>query len=324
MLQKNPSLQCAVCGTQFGGTIQFHIYCCESCGKQHIICPTCAAAIPPCPSCKGHLLPNDIYIEKYGITDIYGNHFPINAPLLHAIPNLFSVVGKITTFYNELAPTHRYASYDFCYIYFQAHKGHLATDMEKSCYCLWSYLGSWGMLRGSSQLLQHSPASLKPLIQYFDSIADSPIWTIDVPQYMQDNNRQIILDVYNEIQKIMKTQVFQNQGGVSVTLVTKIMLGVFGVVPALDTYFKQTFNNLIPLSDGKPIKFSSTLGNEQLYAIYIFYRIFKVTLDAIKIYNTNFDETKSNIPYKIAKLIDMFGFMYSLPSNAEKDTVNPD
>ena len=67
MLQKNPSLQCTVCGTQFGGLTQFNIYCCKSCGRQHIICPTCATAIPPCPSCNGCLLPNDIYIEKYGI-----------------------------------------------------------------------------------------------------------------------------------------------------------------------------------------------------------------------------------------------------------------
>ena len=324
MLQKNPSLQCTVCGTQFGGLTQFNIYCCKSCGRQHIICPTCATAIPPCPSCNGCLLPNDIYIEKYGITDIDGNKYSVKGKLLHAIANQSKVVAKIPTFYQNLPETHRYASYDFCYTYFQTHKGHLATDMEKSCYCLWSYLGSWGMLRGSSQLLQCSPAALIPLIQYFDRIADSPIWTIDVPQYMQGNNRQIILDVYNKIYKIIKAQVFHNQGGVSVTLVTKIMLGVFGVVPAFDTYFKQTFHNLISLSNGKPIPFSSTVGDNQLYAIYIFYLIFKPVLDTIKIYNTNIEGKQNEIPYKIAKLIDMFGFMYSLQSNADKDAVNPD
>lgn len=68
---------CALCHTDFEGIAQFNVYCCESCGTQHVICPTCMSTAPTCPSCNGHLLTNDDYIEKYGITDIYGNHIEV-------------------------------------------------------------------------------------------------------------------------------------------------------------------------------------------------------------------------------------------------------
>ncbi|OOR92777.1 hypothetical protein B0181_01185 [Moraxella caviae] len=47
---------------------------------------------------------------------------------------------------------HRYLSFDFCYHYFY-NINTSTQDREKSCYVLWSYLASWGMLRGSSFLL---------------------------------------------------------------------------------------------------------------------------------------------------------------------------
>ena len=70
---------------------------------------------------------------------------------------------------DELIPYHlvnlRDASYDFCFLYFQTHRGILGgKNLECSCMHLWSYLASWGMLRGSSELLQRSPAALKNLI----------------------------------------------------------------------------------------------------------------------------------------------------------------
>ena len=46
----------------------------------------------------------------------------------------------------------RYASFDFCYNYFFTFKGQLSADLEKSCFVLWGYLASWGMLRGSSEV----------------------------------------------------------------------------------------------------------------------------------------------------------------------------
>ena len=75
----------------------------------------------------------------------------------------------VSIFIEKVGVEHRYASFDFCYSYFyQVHVLNESKneDKEKSCMVLWSYLASWGMLRGSSKLLQKSPAYLLPLINH--------------------------------------------------------------------------------------------------------------------------------------------------------------
>jgi hypothetical protein len=90
---------------------------------------------------------------------------------------------------------HRYTSFDYCYNYFASHKGQaLLDDMEKSSLVLGFYLASWGMLRGSSFLLDKSVMHYKDTIRYISSCYKS-IWNIDVDDY-SDENIDLILDVY--------------------------------------------------------------------------------------------------------------------------------
>ena len=97
---------------------------------------------------------------------------------------------------------HRFATYDFCHSYFvKNRKELLPLRMEESCIRLWSFLGSWGMLRGSSQLIkENSPASLKPVIE---CIANTPeeIWNIDVEQY--EEKQQDLIKLYKSIEKAL-------------------------------------------------------------------------------------------------------------------------
>lgn len=201
----------------------------------------------------------------------------------------------------------RYASYDYCYLYFQKNKGNLGgSNMENSCMYLWSYLASWGMLRGSSALLQCSPSVLKELIKYFDSISNSIVWTVDVGFYIPENNVEII-SVYKNISNILKEQIAKSLGKkkdnvkVSVTLVTKIMLGVFGCVPAFDQYFYHTFHNMYG-GFGK-------LGNTELDLLQRFYVKYKSEIDSFQIPVLDFAGNNTNLLYKKAKLIDMYGFI---------------
>ena len=164
---------------------------------------------------------------------------------------------------------------------------------------LWSYLASWGMLRGSSALLQCSPASLKPLIEYFDSLykSASHIWDIDVDTYNVGANKKNLLDTYKDIENILSKILSKKP---TVTLVTKIMLVVFGNVPAFDTYFKKSFSKIYGVF--------SSFGIKELDAIHDFYSNFKILLDSIKINVIDFNGKPTNIIYKKAKLIDMYGF----------------
>ena len=64
-------------------------------------------------------------------------------------------------------PCHRNLSFDYCYSYFYNNRCHFTEKLQESCSQLWSYLASWGMLRGSSKLLQNNFACFIPLIEHF-------------------------------------------------------------------------------------------------------------------------------------------------------------
>lgn len=195
----------------------------------------------------------------------------------------------------------RYASFDFCYNYFYTHKGHLVGEnMQTSCMHLWAYLASWGMLRGSAQLLQCSPASLKPLIELFEK-TDIAVWKIDVDTYTKENI-EILINTYKSIEQILSSINVK----ATKTLVTKIMLGVFENVPAYDAYFTTTAR--------KEFISETTCGfrsfsKDSLECISLFYNKNKSFFDSYKINVIDFDGQSTKLLYSKAKLIDMYGFI---------------
>lgn len=191
----------------------------------------------------------------------------------------------------------RYASFDYCFNYFQEFKEknkikELASDkhLQESCLQLGFYLASWGMLRGSSFLLEKSVRHYSELIKELVKF-DKRIWNIDVNSY-DDSNIKIILDFKDVIRKTLGKKS-------SDTLITKIMLGVFGNVPAFDTYFNKGFG------------FYCCKKN-QLKNISDFYKENKDIVDKYSKKILTFDflagkTTKRN--YTKAKIIDMIGFI---------------
>ena len=144
----------------------------------------------------------------------------------------------ILQFQNKNSPTDRYASFDYCYLYFKdSNSEKILEDIEKSCLVLGFYLASWGMLRGSSFLLNHSVKYYEPLIRYIASL-DESVWDIDVHNYNNENIKTI-LDIYQKCKDILI-----KNGNSDLTLITKILLGVFGFVPAFDRYFCDVFRSM--------------------------------------------------------------------------------
>ena len=66
-----------------------------------------------------------------------------------------NLTAMIDVFKAQSEPIDRNTSFDYCYNYFKTTED-LTADLEKSCLVLGFYLASWGMLRGSSFLLQKS------------------------------------------------------------------------------------------------------------------------------------------------------------------------
>jgi hypothetical protein len=172
-------------------------------------------------------------------------------------------------------PEHRYSSFDYCYNYFYTNDD-LTIDMEKSCFELAFYLASWGMFRGSSFLLQKSAKYFIKTIEYINSL-EKELWKIDVDNY-DDRIINKLIEIYNKLEEL----VVEGRSR-SITLVTKIMLGIFGFVPAYDEYFCESFRKIAKGKCG-----FRSFNRESLEIIKEFYNCNKFSINKLS------DETFTN------------------------------
>lgn len=87
-------------------------------------------------------------------------------------------------------PDERYASFDFCYNYFYSFYkenklSELANEknLHASCLQIGFYLASWGMMRGSSFLLEKSARNYGKLIIEISKMKPK-LWEIDIDNYI--------------------------------------------------------------------------------------------------------------------------------------------
>lgn len=154
------------------------------------------------------------------------------------------IVRSATTFYNELAkdPTGRYRSWEHCYKAFHDARNNHDTDIDHLSLMLAFYLASWGMYRGSSFLLQkdykvHIPVVEEILKPEYDPLFGLRCKDLKRPE-MQEKLFKLsgfMKDKYSGIRESVKEKSVSSD--VSSTLVTKILMGTFGCVPAYDRYF---------------------------------------------------------------------------------------
>jgi len=205
--------------------------------------------------------------------------------------------GNLKAFLADRAPGARYASFDYCFNHFQEVREAgdttvLADDdhLMLSCLQLGFYLASWGMMRGSGDLLQRSLRELVPVVE---TIASEPssTWVLDahsLTRYADD-----VLALSRRVRKAFTVSA-------SDTLVTKTMLGVFGCVPAFDRYFRIGFG-------------CQTLCKDALVRIGMYYDNNQAKIDAQDIptigFATGLDTERR---YSSAKIIDMIFFQEGL------------
>jgi hypothetical protein len=192
------------------------------------------------------------------------------------------------------APNERYASFDYCFNYFQSFResGDISalanpTNLQVSCLQLGFYLASWGMLRGSADLLQKSARHLAHVIEVL-ARTDMFLWELDAHCYTESSIERL-LELANMIRR--------GHPSMSDILVTKIMLGVFGNVPAFDTNFKRGCR-------------VATFGRKALRKIGAFYQNHAKEIDAHRVSTLDFTSGgPTQRIYTRAKVIDMAFFI---------------
>ena len=154
------------------------------------------------------------------------------------------IIKSSTEFYNDLKidENGRYRSWEHCYSHFIKARGSKEIDYDYLSLQLAFYLASWGMYRGSSFLLQkdykvHIPVVKELLSKEYDALAG-----IECIEFRKECNQQLLREInsflgqyYDKIRREVKGQELKNQ--LSFTLITKILMGTLGCVPAYDRYF---------------------------------------------------------------------------------------
>lgn len=171
----------------------------------------------------------------------------------------------------------RYKSWEYCYSFFHSvfdeissQKGitisqFLSKQFDKNnerwtyndqlCLHLAFYMASWGMYRGSSFLLQNDYKIYKNVVSIIFNPKYKNLWK-DKDLFSNDNS-DLILELYKEIQNVMmgykefydSKSYFLNKERESkdeydskfLTIITKILLGTIGCLPAFDRNFKYGY-----------------------------------------------------------------------------------
>lgn len=225
------------------------------------------------------------------------------------------IIEKIKETKRETANSNsRFLSWEHCYKQFYDAFNHLQNlNDEKIDYLalnLAFYLASWGMYRGSSFLLKYD---YKVHISAVKLILDkkyAPLLGI----YWEENNKDyeknlnLLFDENGLIEELKeKYSEFHNgNSNISSILISKILLGTLGCIPAYDTYFKKTISK--GHNEQGYTNFKQTLSKKSLQSLIQFYSENKETLEFVR--NECFLDNDNEIEYPQMKVLDMGFWSY--------------
>ena len=222
------------------------------------------------------------------------------------------ITQSATIFYNQLKddPNGRYRSWEHCYKVFHDARKNTNPAYDNLSLHLAFYLASWGMYRGSSFLLQkdykvHIPIVMEILKKKYD-----PLFGIECVELCKKQNQQLLEELqtamtkhYNLERKSVKEVDVKND--LSSTLITKVLMGTLGCVPAYDRYF---------IAGVKDQKVTTGIYNfKSLKKLADFYENNKNELEKVRNTMTVYD-----LPYPQMKLLDMGFWQIGFEKDTEK------
>lgn len=196
-------------------------------------------------------------------------------------------------------PHHRYLSWEYCHEAFRLNRRpQIDATIDYLCLHLAWYLASWGMLRNSF-LMQKDYKIHADVVRLIYQPEWDDLWDLSPEKFSQEYYADRIMKLS---ESITEAYVASGAGIPTDTLLTKILLGTVGCVPAYDRYFKKALADTGAAPQVFSAKSIRTLGN--LY------------LD----YEDEFEKLRkhcgSRIEYPAAKILDMCFFEYGFQRDA--------
>ena len=143
-------------------------------------------------------------------------------------------------------PHHRYLSWEYCHEAFRLNRRpQIDATIDYLCLHLAWYLASWGMLRNSF-LMQKDYKIHADVVRLIYQPEWDDLWDLSPEKLSQEYYADRIMKLS---ESITEAYVASGVGIPTDTLLTKILLGTVGCVPAYDRYFKMLL--LIPVQHPK-------------------------------------------------------------------------
>ena len=153
-----------------------------------------------------------------------------------------SIREKIDAYHGKFADgtPWRYRSWEHCFGFFRRNGANgVAVARHDAALQLGFYLASWGMYRGSSRLLQYDYTVHLPVVDRLAESRFATLWQEDLgSQYGHETLGPLVLCAAEAVKAA-----YEPYAAATDTLVTKVMLGVLGCVPACDRFFIDGFTS---------------------------------------------------------------------------------
>lgn len=196
-------------------------------------------------------------------------------------------------------PHHRYLSWEYCHEAFRLNRRpQIDATIDYLCLHLAWYLASWGMLRNSF-LMQKDYKIHADVVRLIYQPKWDDLWDLSPEKLSQEYYADRIMKLS---ESITEAYVASGAGIPTDTLLTKILLGTVGCVPAYDRYFKKALADTGAAPQVFSAKSIRTLGN--LY------------LDHEDEFEKLRKHCGSRIEYPAAKILDMCFFEYGFQRDA--------
>ena len=208
---------------------------------------------------------------------------------------MFDIEATVRRYFGDpAADAHpRYRSWEHCYRHFNSvGREGLAAQPELAALNLGFYLASWGMYRGSSFLLQFDYTAHLPAI---DCLSDATWDNLRSPEAIATMSSETYVEtVFNLYGCLHKS--YEPFGRPTDTLLTKILIGTFACVPAVDRFFIAGW-----CGSGRAYSY---LNRPFLSRVREFAVENTATLEA----SADFARHRTGTPYPAMKLVDMYFF----------------
>lgn len=155
---------------------------------------------------------------------------------------MFDVVKDVKN--SQSATYHRGKSWEHCYAFFRNYKKFQSNKelLDRAALHLGFFLASWGMLRGSSFLLQKDYKFYISIVKTLVNSKYDKLWDFDFSKESRNRNVVRLFKLKKELNEKIKENNRadgDNKDHQTDLIITKIIMATMGCVPSYDRYFKD-------------------------------------------------------------------------------------